>query len=310
MSNEPDRHWASQRERGSLAGMRLVAWLLRHLGRRGVRPVVSLIVFYFYATGRQARRHVHRYQSLLAAHARRPELVPSRWTVWRQFQTFSTALLDKIDVWQGRIRYDDLEIDDPDDVRGDMAQGRGQMLVSAHLGNPEVCRALAESHGHVRVNVLVHTRHAERFNRLLAESGASSFRLIQVSDIDPATLIRLRQCLDDGEWVAIAGDRTPPGSRRTVPVDFLGAEAEFPQGPWLLAGLLECPVNLMYCVRLADGRYRVRFERFTERVGWTRATRAAVVQELAQRFADSLSAECVRSPMQWFNFFDFWKSHA
>jgi predicted LPLAT superfamily acyltransferase len=45
------------------------------------------------------------------------------------------------------------------------------MLVGAHLGNLEVCRALAEIGEKVTMNVLVHTKHAEQFNRLLGEAG-------------------------------------------------------------------------------------------------------------------------------------------
>ncbi len=110
-------------------------------------------------------------------------------------------------------------------------QGRGQLLVGSHLGNLEVCRALGELGRQVRMNVLVHTRHAERFNRLLGEAGASHLRLIQVSELDPAVMLQLSQRLDDGEWLAIAGDRVPLHGGRVTEASFLGHPAAFPQGP-------------------------------------------------------------------------------
>ncbi|KAF1023045.1 MAG: hypothetical protein GAK30_00735 [Paracidovorax wautersii] len=302
------QHWVRQRERGSLACMRVLAWALRRVGRRWLQPVVWMVVAYFYLTSRQARRHTASYQDRLATFSGRAELRPTWRSVWAQYWAFATALLDKLDVWQGRLDYADLVLEDPHQVCSEMGHGRGQVMVGAHLGNPEVCRALADRNGHVRVNVLVHTRHAERFNRLLTEAGADNLRLVQVSELDPATLLLLKQRLDAGEWLAIAGDRVSLQGNRVVAVDFLGHSACLPQGPWLLAGLLECPVNLFYCVRVG-GRHHVRFERLTERVVWTRAQRPAVVQALAQRYADSLAQACLRSPLQWFNFYDFWSKH-
>ena len=49
--------------------------------------------------------------------------------------------------------------------------------------------------------------------------------------------------------MAIAGDRVPLHGGRHVQANFLGHAACFPQGPWLLAGLLKCPVNLLFCLK-------------------------------------------------------------
>jgi predicted LPLAT superfamily acyltransferase len=180
------------------------------------------------------------------------------------------------------------------------------MLVGAHLGNLEVCRALAEI-GEVTMNVLVHTKHAEHFNRLLGEAGATNLRLIQVSELDPAIMLQLHERLERGEWLAIAGDRVPLHGGRSVTVDFLGHPAKFPQGPWLLAGLLKCPVNLLMCLKhptatIADPRTLRR------RHQWKRSDREQVIHQWATRYAERLSHYCLEAPQQWFNFYPFWKT--
>ena len=40
---------------------------------------------------------------------------------------------------------------------------------------------------------------------------------------------------------------------------------------------------------------------------WTRAGRAQAVREAAQRYAREMETVCAAHPLQWFNFFDFWK---
>jgi predicted LPLAT superfamily acyltransferase len=301
-------HWARQQERGSYLLMKCTAWGVRHLGRRALSPLLHLIVLYFFLFGGRARRSIWQYQRRLAAWSGRAELRPSRRSVFRQFMAFADALLDKLDIWCGRLGLEQVSLLDPHDLHSQLRGERGQLLVGAHLGNLEVCRALAELGEQVRMNVLVHTKHAEQFNRLLGESGASHLRLIQVSELDPAIMLQLSERLERGEWLAIAGDRVPLHGGRNVTVDFLGQAAAFPQGPWLLAGLLRCPVNLLSCLKL-DGRYQVLLEPFAERVQWKRNEREAVIRGWAQRYAERLGQRCLDAPHQWFNFYPFWNAH-
>ncbi|NWD76405.1 glycosyl transferase [Pseudomonas gingeri] len=306
MSAEP-KHWADQQERGSFWLMKLTAFGIKVLGRKVLSPVLHGIVLYFFLFGRSARQSAWQYQQRLADWSGQSALRPTRMKVFRQFMAFADALLDKLDVWNGKLRIEQIEIVDPALLRDQLRGERGQMLVGAHLGNLEVCRALAELGEKVTMNVLVHTRHAEGFNRLLGEAGATNLRLIQVSELDPAVMLQLSQRLDRGEWLAIAGDRVPLQGARHVRVDFLGQPAAFPQGPWLLAGLLKCPVNLLFCLKL-QGRYRITLEPFTEAVHWKRSDRDQVIAHWAARYAERLGQYCLQAPHQWFNFYPFWKS--
>lgn len=307
MSN--NGHWAKHNERGSYLLMAFTAWLGRTLGRRILSPLLHLIVLYFYIAGGTARRSVHEYQQRLATWSGRPELAPTRRSVFGQFMAFADTLLDKLDVWNGRLGLEQVTLNDASDVRGKLhREQRGQMLVGAHLGNLEVCRALAELGEKVQMNVLVHTKHAEQFNRLLNQAGAAHLRLIQVSELDAAIMLQLSQRLERGEWLAIAGDRVPLHGGRRARVDFLGQPADLPQGPWLLAGLLQCPINLLFCLKI-NGRYQVTLEPFAQRIEWRRSDREQVIQQHAQRYAERLQHYCLQAPTQWFNFFPFWTHH-
>lgn len=301
-------HWAAHRERGSFALMKFTAQAVRLLGRRTMAPLLYLIVLYFYLFGRSARHSAWSYQRNLAEWSGRRDLAPSWRSVYRQFMAFAEALLDKLDAWGGRLDLSRLVLHDPANLHAGLDAPRGQLLIGSHLGNLEICRALAEMGRQVKMNVLVHTRHAERFNRLLDESGANNLRLIQVSELDPAIMMDLSRRLDAGEWLAIAGDRIPLQGARIATANFLGQPARFPQGPWLLAGLLQCPTNLLFCLKHGE-QFHVHLEPFAEPVQWRRGERDAVVQQWVQRYADRLAARCLEAPMQWFNFYPFWNTH-
>jgi predicted LPLAT superfamily acyltransferase len=179
------------------------------------------------------------------------------------------------------------------------------------VGCLELCQATAERRPGLRLNVLVHTAHAERFNRVLRRlDPGSGVKLLQVSEVTAATAVLLADKVARGEFVAIAGDRVPvaAGPASTTRVRFLGHAAPFPIGPYVLASLLKCPLYMMACVRDGDG-HAVIFERLAERVALPRGRRSAALAEYAAQFAGRLEALLVRSPYDWFNFFPFWEQH-
>lgn len=227
---------------------------------------------------------------------------------YRHFREFAAAILDKIDTWLGRMRYQDLvfEPGQGEEMTRLAHQPRGIVVFGSHLGNLEVLRALGTIGSRVKMNVLVHTKHADYFNRILELAGATDVQLVQVTSFDPTTAFALRERVDRGEWVVITGDRVPVHGSRTVDVDFLGDKAPLPIGPYIIAGLLQCPVHLLFCLR-QDGRNHVYFEPFAERIAWTRPTRDAVLAAHAQRFAARLEHYVRLSPLQWFNFYPFWR---
>lgn len=298
-------HWAARRERGSFLGLKFTAWLVRLLGRRPVAPVIYLIVSYFFLTGRRVRGHVADYQRRLATWSGRADLFP-RGAVFAQYMAFGDCLLDRFDVWRGALRLHSVSMDDPDGVRDALlGGGRGQILVCTHLGNLDVCRAMAEIGEGVALNVLMHLPRAAHFNRLLGESGDTRLRLMHVGDLDTSAMLDLAERLDRGEWLAIAGDRVAEHGARSTYVSFLGAPAPFPQGPWLMAAMLRARTNLVCCLK-RDGRYRIHLRRFDDAAGWDRRRRDEHVSAAAARYADWLAERCLEAPLQWFNFHPYW----
>ena len=266
------------------------------------------MVLYFYATAPKPRRHVLRYQTRLQTAF--PHTVLPKHSVFKQFIAFGEAVCDRFAVWQRKIRYEDLVIEDPDDIYSQVKRNeRGQIFACSHLGNTEVCRALVSHHKNFRLNVLVHSKHAQAFNEALQKAGADHIRLIQVTDLDTTLMMELNRRIEDGEWIAIAADRVPVRGEKTADINFLGHTAPMPQGAWLLAALLKTQVNTLFCVK-QNGRYHLKLRRFTDTSSWKRGNREAAVKDAMQGFADILAQECAQNPLQWFNFYDFWGEDA
>ena len=301
------QHWAEQNERGSKLSLNLTRLIVQYSPLWVIKLVTFFVVSYFFLTSQKARRNIRRYQQRLQQTF--PQVNLPRYPVFCQFLAFGEAITDRFAVWQKKIRYADLIDDDTDNVyQAIRSGGRGQILVCSHFGNIEICRALVDNpnHSNFKLNILVHNRHAQAFNESLEKAGASSLPLIQVEDLDAQKMLELHERLERGEWIAIAADRVPVRSDKTQKVDFLGAQASFPQGVWLMASLLKAPINTIFCLK-KWGDYYLKLRHFSGPIEGRGKQRADNIEQAMQRYADLLAQECVENPLYWFNFYDFWE---
>lgn len=311
LANRPPRlegatHWAALGERGLYWGLRFCAGAYRLLGRRGCMAVLAPIVLYFYLTGTEQRRASHAFLARAFTAQGRPRQ-PSFLDGYRHFLSFAGRALDTFIGWAGGMPPDAVRPAEVEALRDAAADPRGAVFIVAHLGNVDLSRALLDEATRRRLLVLVHTRHAANYNRILAEfNPQAAVNTFQVTEIGPDTAIALKERVERGDWVVIAGDRTPVGGQgRTSRVPFLGTDAPFSQGPYILAALLECPVYLLFCVREGT-HHRLYAEKLADRVELPRGRREQALATYAAAFARSLERHALQAPFQWYNFFDFW----
>lgn len=302
------QNWSEMGERGSAWGLIFVITAYRVLGRTFCRALLAPIIGFFYLTGAAQRQASADYlQRVWKQGALKKR--PGAWQGFRHFLSFGYALLDKFAAWNGDIRASD--IDGVNDGLFDEAKktGRGALVISAHMGNPEVIRAVATVSRRFRVNVLMHTKHAEQFNRVMARVAPDSpVRMMQVSEIDVGAAMELSAAIERGEWIVMTGDRSAlqDAEDKSIPVGFLGREAHFPIGPVILASALKCPTYTLFTVRRGK-RYGVTFEKLADPVKLPRGERAQAIREYVETYVERLEREVKSAPYQWFNFYDFWK---
>lgn len=296
------QHWSEQGERGSIWGMQASLWCYRVFGRGALYALLYPIIGWFFLFAGAARAQSRRY---LERATGRP--VHAR-DVFRHFMAFGRSVVDRLAAWSGEIHRDDVVFRQRELLVQQAASGQGAVILTSHLGNVDMCRALVSHVPGIRMNVLVFTGHARAINRVLRQTNPGiEMELIQVSSVGPDTAILLQEKISRGEFVVIAADRTSPTSAHRVSrAPFLGAPAPFPQGPFILAALMECPVYLLFALKTGP-RYEIFLESFAERLALPRRQREALLREAVSRYAQRLEYYCRLTPFQWFNFFNFWQ---
>lgn len=309
-----ERHWARTEERRGLAGMRFMLWVWRRFGRRAFSLLLRPVVGGYWLTGARQRRASRLWLSRVETRAAQLGVtLPPGLNSYRHFLRFGDAMLNKIAAWHGEIRIGH-EIDFAPGAEAWLQPepGRGKLILASHLGDIEASRALARHHAGLTINALVFTEHAQRFRQVMEEiAPQAGVNLMPVTDIGPETAIQLQQKLEAGEWVAIVGDRTAVGpqrggGQRVTWSSFMGHLAPFPQGPFILAAALKSPVVMMTVLR-EQGRLVIHAEPLTERLELPRQARHQALQAATDRYAQWLEQMALRSPLDWFNFYDFWR---
>lgn len=291
--------WLGQRERGSFAALRAMTWVTRTLGYSPARALLAPICLYYVAFAPRARTASRQF---LARALGRPATLGD---VYRHLHTFAGTLLDRVAVLGAGAAGFEVRVSGAEALEAALAARRGCLLLGSHLGSFEVLRVLGETRRGIAVNLLVHEANAPAASRW-AHSLAPELASRIIAPGQPETMLRVRDCLERGEVVAMLGDRALSGERR-IACDFLGAPAQFPAGTLVAAALLGAPVVTFFCLHRGPRRYDVRFALLAERLPAERPARDAAVARALQEYAAQLAAQARAAPYNWFNFYDFWQ---
>ena len=300
------KHWSQEQENTSTLGIRVLLGIFRLGGRALFHLSLWPVVVFFWLTVSRSRNASRAYLQQMAGFT--GTSAPFLGSL-RHLMRFSDTILDKILAVSGSFGPQDLNVVNADEILND---ARGGIIVTAHTGCVELCQAMSETQqARRRLHVLVHTVHAVRFNNLIRKINPQfAVNHIEVTSIGPQTAVELSSFIERGDWIVIVADRTPIGSSSTINISFLGKKAPFAAGPFILAHVLECPAWSMICTRetspASRARYRVEFSKISEPRPVSRHERNAAIAEMAERWVKTLERALTASPLDWFNFFDFW----
>jgi predicted LPLAT superfamily acyltransferase len=212
---------------------------------------------------------------------------------------FAKVVIDKFAMYAGK-KFD-IELDGYDQFLDLAAQPSGFIQLSSHIGNYEIAgySLVAETK---RFNALVFAGEKESVmsNRSKMFDG-NNIRMIPMMP-DMSHLFIINQALGDGEIISMPADRVF-GSQKSFSLEFIGATAQFPQGPFILAAVRDVPMLFVAVMKLSAKKYGITIRQI--RCESASASRYKAI-EMAKKYANLLEATVLKHPTQWYNYFDFW----
>ena len=224
----------------------------------------------------------------------------SLMSVYRNYYVFGQVLIDKVVVMSGIQNKFTFEFEGEKYLRELTAAGKGGIMLSAHLGNWEVAGHLFRRL-ETRINIVMFDGEHERIKKYLSSvTGERNVNIIVIKD-DLSHIYAINDALSNKELVCMHADRFLAGNK-TVTVPFMGADARFPAGPFLLASTFRVPVSMVFAFKETNRHYHLYATQPREYHG----RRRQGVETAVQDFVQELEVMVKKYPEQWFNYYDFW----
>jgi len=307
MNSAPSSAWAHEGERGNRLALRVMAFIAVTCGRRIARWVLHPITLYFVLFARNGRRHSVRYLGRALGH-------PAQWRDgYRHVFAFASTVLDRVYFARNGTQGFELRIEGASLMDEVVAQGRGAVLLGAHIGSFEALHAVGADRPGMRVAMAMFPHNARMIHETL-QAVAPHFHLDIITIGRSQSTLEVRDWLDGGGLVGMLGDRVLKEGPRSslVELPFLGQTARFSDAPLRLAMLLRRRVVFMVALYRGGARYDLRLEPLADfsEPSADPQQRDNRLREALQAYVQRLEALCREAPYNWFNFFDFWNEDA
>jgi predicted LPLAT superfamily acyltransferase len=291
--------WIGNRERGSPALLRVMAFLSMRLGRKLSRIPLFGITAYFFLFGPRARRESRRY--LRRALGREPRARDR----FRHILYFATTIHDRVYLINEKYEAFRITIEGEALMREQVERGTGAFLMGAHMGSFEVIGSIGRRRPGLRVSMAMYEDNARKINSILAAINPEVRPdIISLGHLD--AMLKVAERLACGAFVGLLGDRTL-GEEPVHAVSILGERAYLPTGPMRAAAILRRSVIFMVGLYRGGNHYHVVFEPVADFSASSPKTRDDAVRAAVERYAALLDKYCRSDPYNWFNFFDFWQ---
>ena len=221
------------------------------------------------------------------------------WWTYKNHCRFSEAVIDKFAMYAGKTF--DIDVEGYEHFHRLAEQPESFVMLSAHVGNYEIAGyTLVAKDKPINALVYYGEKQTVMQNRQMMFAN-TNIRMIGVKS-DMSHLFEIDRILQNGETLSIPGDRIL-GSPKAIEIEFLGAKARFPQGPFSVTAMRGLNVVAVNVMKTSWKHYRVYVTPLTYD---KEAPRKIQTTQLSMAYARELERMVRHYPEQWYNFYAFW----
>jgi len=282
------------KSKGTVLGYKIFVFLIQKAGVKSAYVLLYFVASYYFLFLKKSNKAIFYYfkERLKYSHFK------SKKMVFRSYYAFGQTIIDKISISAGMRNKFTYEFDGIEILKKLLAEKKGGVLISAHIGNFEIAEHFfGEIDLDFQINlVTTDLEHSDIKNYLETVANKPTVKFIIIRD-DLSHIFEINAALANNELVCFTGDRYFEGTK-SLSEKILGEEANFPAGPFLIASRLKVPVVFVYVMKEQNLHYHLY-------------AREAVVKHrdekaLLKSYIESVESMLQKYPLQWFNYFDFW----
>jgi len=280
--------------KGSLIGYKIFVFLIHNLGLRFAYFILLFVALYYFLFSWSSSKSIYYY----LRKRRGFSVFKSIIGIYRSYYVFGQTLIDRLMISSGKKNRFTYEFDGIEKIQEVLKNGKGAVLISAHVGNFEISEYFFEDlNEELITNIVTTDLEKKKIKDYLQRlSLKSRMKYILISE-DMSHIYEFNEALSKNEFICLTGDRYMPGSKY-LESEFLGEKAHFPAGPFLIGSRLKVPVLFVYVMKDSSTHYHLyaRVEEVEHRNE----------KALLESYISSISSIVDKYPYQWFNYFNFW----
>ena len=284
--------------RGGTFGHLFFIYMIKHVGVNAAYLFLSLIVIHFIPFAPKATASAWFYSRKIL----KKNVAKSICFLFKNYYRFGQVLIDKVAIGCGLEKRYKFKFENYDRFLEILNDDKGAIIVGAHVGNWEIGTPFFDDYGK-KLNIVLFDAEHRRIKGILEKNKAfASYKIIPVNNDSLEHVFSIKAALDSKEYVCFQGDRYVEQDK-LLTCSFMGREAKFPAGLFILASRLKTPVVFYFAMKEPRKTYRFYFH-MAQPVA--RKTGVKPEQELLEQYAQTLENILKKHPEQWFNFYNFW----
>ncbi len=288
--------------KGSLSGYKIFIFLIRNLGIRSAYVLLLFVSFWFALFSRKASKA----QYYFFRRRLKYNFIISLISVWRNNFTFGMILIDKTAILSGLKHKFTTEHINAEVIENMIKNKTGGILLNAHIGSWEAAGQLLERYGG-NISIVMYDDEHKRIKDYMSKvENDAQIEIIALKE-DGSHMFRIAEVLNNKGIIVMHGDRFTEGTG-TIEHEFLGQKAKFPSGPYHLAAKFNVPLTFATAFREKNMHYRFyAMPAITIEYPGNLEKRKSELFNKSKIYINELENMIKKYPLQWFNFYPFWK---
>ena len=286
--------------RGGVAGHAIFIFILKYTHIKIAYFILRFVVVYFMLFAPKAVQTAYSfYRKRLGFEAPKAILF-----IYRNFFNLGQVIVDKVAMLGGFHRKFSFSFENEPMLHEMIAEGKGGLLISAHVGNWEMAGQMLKRLD-TRFKIVMFDAEHKRIKKQLEDVFVEKKNDFILIKDDLSHIFEIKKALDQKEIICIHGDRFLPGSK-TITGTFFGSPAKFPLGVFSMAVLLNVPVSFAMAFKETGTHYAFYATPFHYYNTESGTDRQKNTNDILAAYVNNLESLLKKYPAQWFNYYDFW----
>lgn len=297
MAQTKQPNWKGKSRGGSLGHLCFVI-TIKHLGVRAAYTLLYFVVPYFIPFAPKSTKAIWNYNRTILNYNH----LKSFFKLLVHYYRFGQTIIDKVAIANGLQNRYKFDFENYPQFIELLNSGKGLIMIGAHVGNWEIGGPFFGDYGS-KLNIVMFNAEYQKIKDILERSTSTkNYKIIPLNEDGIDSILKIKGALDNKEYVCFQGDRFMNDNNKMLQ-RFMGQDAYFPSGPYLLASRLNVPVVFYFSTRERGLRYKFHFT-LAEPIVKNKTEKPE--NQLLNQYTVQLEEIVKKYPQQWFNFYKFW----